>query len=573
MAAGGGLRRLLWMLTELVVTDLGVIEHADLSLGPGSTALTGETGAGKTLLVTALGLLSGARAGRSLVRQGAAEARVEGRFSVPPNHPVLAAARACGALEAGGDGDEEIELVLARTLGADGRSRARLNGRLVTLAVLAEVAGGLIEIAGQHEHQRLGAPAAQRAVLDAYAGATDLAAQVAAAVRAAAAAERRAAELAAGERERARELDLVRYEIAEIEAAGMRQGELAELQQEAARLERAEALAEGVRAALAALSAEPGALDALAAAANVLKRAAQADDGLAALAARLEQARLEAEDVGLELARFEAAPDPGALERVRARLDQLARLRRKYGEREEDVLAHLDSARRRAAELEGSDSELEDTRAQAAELRARAEHSARRLSALRAAAAARLGPEVEELLGRLALPEARFTVALEPCALYEGGLETVELRVSLNPGEAPRPLAVVASGGELARIALALHLLTTPGEVTTLVFDEVDAGVGGEAARAVGEALAGLARRWDCQVLVVTHLPQVAAFADRHLRVTKVRRAGRAGAVVSPVEGPERVAELSRMLAGLPESERAREHAQELLELASKGSS
>ena len=561
------------MLNELVVEELGVIERAELSLGRGCSTLTGETGAGKTLLVAALSLLLGARGDRSLVRTGASEARVEGRFCISPSHHAVPLLRAHGILDDGA-GDDEIELVVSRTVPVDGRSgKARINGRLVTVALLGEAGATLVEIAGQHEHQRIGSSSYQRPVLDEFAGtdAVALADQVAGAVGRATAAIDRAAELRASERQRSRDLDALAYEIPEIEAAAVQPGESARLAAEAARLEHAATLAESLHSAAQALRGEGGAEELVVGAAAGLQSAAALDQELVAPAERLRAAGYELADIAEDLVRRAVAPDPDALEAAQARLAVLARLARKYGDDEAEMLEYLDRARARAAELAALETDLATAEAEAEELRAKAEDVAARLGAARRRAAPDLAAAVESTLAELALGGARFEVMLEDRALYEGGTESVEFRIATSEGESLRPLARVASGGELSRIALALHLLTASESAGTMVFDEVDAGVGGRAAQSVGRALADLARNTGGQVLVVTHLPQVAAFADRHYRVDKAGAGGRSTAAVEEVSGEERIAELSRMLAGLPKSERAREHAQELLELARAG--
>ena len=561
------------MLNELVVEELGVIKRAELGLDRGCSALTGETGAGKTLLVAALSLLLGARGDRSLVRTGAPEARVEGRFAIPADHPAVDLLRAHGVLDEGAAGTE-VEVVVSRTIPGDARSgKARINGRLVTVAMLADVGSFLVEIAGQHEHQRLGSAAYQRAVLDKFSGAETvaLASQTSDAVRAATAAADRTAELLASQRERSRELDVLRYEINEIESASIQPGEWTALAAEASRLEHAETIAESLHTAAKALRGEGGTEELVAGAAGVLRTAAALDPSLTALADRLVAAGYELADVADDLTRRAVAPDPDAVEAVQARLAVLARLGRKYGDDEAEILAYLDRAIRRDDELAGLATDLEETEKRAGELQRAAEKLAGRLTSERRAAAPRLARAVADLLGELALGGAAFHVALEDHPLYEGGRESVEFRVATSGGEALRAVARVASGGELSRIALALHLLTASESAATMVFDEVDAGVGGTAAQAVGRALSDLARNTGGQVLVVTHLPQVAAFADRHYRVDKAADGERSTATVEEVVGDERVAELSRMLAGLPKSERAREHAQELLELARAG--
>jgi DNA repair protein RecN (Recombination protein N) len=554
------------MLTDLVVEDLGVIERVEVTLQPGCTALTGETGAGKTLVVAALSLLAGGRADRTLVRSGAAEARVEGRFLVAPDHPAAAALDRHGLAPGAAD---EVEIILSRTVPGDGRSgRVRINGHLATVGALADIGGSLIEIAGQHEGARIVRPEQQRHALDTFGGCRALAGDTATAVRRLEAARRALEEVVAGERERRRELDVLRYEIEEIEAASPREGEGDELAREAERLEHAEQIATGVARAVELLHGEGGADELLAAAANSLAEVASHDPAAAVLAERLERASIEIVDVAEEARSLTASPDPDALAEIRDRLDRLARLRRKYGDDERAVLDYLERARQRAAEIDLAEDEIATLRDEVEAGEERAASLAADLSAARLEAAALLGAAVAGVLDDLAMPGASFHVSLERRPLYEGGVDEVGFLLAADPGEEPRPLSKVASGGELSRVALALHLLTKVEAARIMVFDEVDAGVGGAAAQSVGRALARLAAESRGQVIVVTHLPQVAAFAEHHLAVEKHAAAGRTTTQVARIEGDTRVTELSRMLAGLPGSDRAREHAQELLELA-----
>jgi DNA repair protein RecN (Recombination protein N) len=572
------------MLRELVVEGLGVIERAELELQGGCSALTGETGAGKTLVVAALGLLIGGRSDRALVREGAPEALVEGRFVVPAGHGAVGVLEDNGIIDAVADGTD-VEIILSRTVAADGKGgRARINGRLVTVAVLATVGAQLVEIAGQQEAQGVGTPTRQRALLDAFSGSTALAAELARTVRAASRVQSELTTLMSSERERERERDLLRYEISEIEKAALEEGEFARLTADADRLEHAESISLALGRAIDALNGDDGATETIDSALRDVTAAARRDPVLEEVARRLEAASLEISDVAGDLTRNMVAPDPGALQETRARLDVIARMIRKYGDDvaspegaqvpEGRVLGYLQRARARVDELDNAESSLGSLRAEHDELMALATRLADDLGARRRQAATALERAMEELLAGLALEGARFEVALTDRELFEGGGESVELRVAANPGENARPIAKVASGGELSRIALALHLLTskdrgTEGSARTMVFDEIDAGVGGRAAQSVGRALADLASVSGAQVLLVTHLPQVAAFAGAHYRVLKQAADERASALVARVEGAERLDELSRMLAGMPESKRAREHAKELLETAS----
>lgn len=548
-----------------MVEDLGVIERAELELDAGSSALTGETGAGKTLLVSAMALILGDRADRSLIRHGAEAARVEARFEVGPTHPAAELLRERDLMDPGA-----TEIVVSRAI-SEGGGKVRVNGRLATVSLLAELGPLLVEIAGQHEHQRLGSRREQTRLLDSYSGpdAAEIGHTVAALVRDAAAADRRARELVVTQRDTERELDVLRYEISEIEAAGVRPGELDELQVEAQRLEHAEAIGSALGDACTALDGERAAIDLVRDAVDAAARVTDRDPDLVPLVRRLESVAIELDDVARELGGRVPQVDEAALDEIRDRLASLARLQRKYGDEETAVLEYLDGARSRVEELGGDAFDGDAARAAADRLREEALSAAGRLSEIRRAAAARFEREVQDTLGSLAMGDTQVEVALEPVELYEGGLESVELRIS-SPGHAPRPIAKVASGGELSRIALALRLAAkaSEGAPRTLIFDEVDAGVGGEAARAVGRCLTDLSRAAGVQVLVVTHLPQVAAFAGSHHRVKKVTSNGAVTAVVDKLTLDDRVSELSRMLAGLPGSDTARDHAQELLEIA-----
>jgi DNA repair protein RecN (Recombination protein N) len=556
------------MLEDLVVEDLGVIERAEVRFGPGSSAVTGETGAGKTLVVAAVGLLLGDRAEKVLVRQGASKARVQGRFVLPPGHPALGVLEARGLVE-----DDSNEVVVTRTVPVTGAATTRINGQLATASILTEIAPSLVEIAGQHEHGRVSDPVWQRATLDAYAGAEALAEanSIASNFKSALHARRVLEVLTTNRRARERELDVLRYEIQEIERAAPDPEEAVRLAVEATRLEQAESIGTALSTAIDSLAGDGGAQEDVARATAELARLTDVDPEIAALAARLDQAQVEVEDIASELSRRMVAPDPVALESVRDRLGAMSRLKRKYGDSIDEVLRYLDEARRRRDELQSADEDVERWGEEARNHEAAALEAAGRLRALRTEAAANLARRVEKVLDDLALGGARFEIRLRERDLYEGGTEAVEFLVAANPGESPRPISKVASGGELSRIALALHLLTSSAGAATMVFDEVDAGVGGQAAQAVGRALADLARDGR-QIFVVTHLPQVAAFADAHYRVVKTFEGERSSAHLEPVGGDERVAELSRMLAGLPASERAHEHAQELLDLAGRAS-
>lgn len=576
------------MLSELRVCDLGVIEDLTVVFGPAMTAVTGETGAGKTLVVEAIELLVGGRAEVARVRGGSSEATVEGRF-------------------VGADG---TEVVLSRAVPADGRSRAYVNGRMATVGALAELGEGLVDLHGQHAHQSLLSAAAQREALDVFAGADRR-------PRAAARARLRELEEAVaraggGSVGQAREVELLRYQLAELEAAKLVDpGEDEALAAEEEKLARAVAHREAASRAYEALMGEEQVLDRL----GSVVAGLAGHQPLEGLRARLRGLATELADIAAEVrgAAESLEEDPARLVEVTARRTLLHELCRKYarpGAALADVMTFEAEARSRLAELEGWAERVAQLERSVAEARSVLRGAALELGQVRRGAAGSLGEAVEEVLKRLAMPGARFEVRVGGSEVREWGSagpgddaagelgelagDDVTFLLAANRGEALLPLSKVASGGELARAMLALRLVLSglsgavtqdpagrgraepqlglggPGDAArTLVFDEVDAGIGGEAAVAVGRALAALGRRH--QVIVVTHLAQVAAFADVQVGVTKLDRSGRSVAVAKRLEGEERVVELSRMLSGRPGSETARRHAKELLASAQVG--
>jgi DNA repair protein RecN (Recombination protein N) len=538
------------VLVELAVRDLGVIAELRLVLDGGMTVVTGETGAGKTMVVDAIELLVGGRADPMLVRTGADEAWVEGRF--------VRSGRGHEAPEM------PDEVVIARAIPRSGRSRAYVDGRLATATELATVGALLVDLHGQHAHQSLLHPAAQRDALDRF-GDIDLAPLRAARVAVHDLRDELAA-LGGDERARARELDLLRYQVDEIEAAaiaGPDEDDELEAQEDA--LADAAAHREAAAAAVTALSGagEDAALDGVASAAGATGVALAAVAGRRPFAAAEERLRAlvaEVVDVAAELrAGGEAIDeDPERLEQVRSRRQLLRELRRKYGETLADVMAEADRLRARLAELEGHDQRAGELEAELAAAREDEAAAATEVATARRAAAPGLAARIQENLVELAMPRALVTIDVGG----DGPADDVEVRLAANPGTPPLPLAKVASGGELARTMLALRLVLTDAP-PTLVFDEVDAGIGGQAAVAVGRALARLGR--EHQVLVVTHLPQVAAYADAQVRVAKQSDEVATVSHASVLDRGERVVELSRMLSGQPDSDAARVHAAELL--------
>jgi DNA repair protein RecN (Recombination protein N) len=519
------------MLVELMVRDLGVISEARLVLEPGMTAVTGETGAGKTMLVEAISLLVGQRADPSRVRVGADEARVEGRFEV--------------------DGEEAV---VARVVPRSGRSRAYVNGRLATAAELAEWGARCIDVHGQHAHQSLLAPAVQRSALDHYGG-VDLEPYR----EALALVSRLTAELdglGGDERARAREMDMVRFQVAEIDVVEITgPDEDDQLKQREDVLADADGHKIASETAVGALVDEGGVIDGVAAAAAASEDRAP----FAAAHARLRSLQAEVDDVARDLRDLaeQAEADPGALAAVQERRRQLAEIRRKYGADLEAVLAFAEEARRRIDDLERHDQRAEEVAAALEAAGARLADAAAAVAAQRREVAPRLARGVQRRLRDLAMPNAVIGVSVEG----PDPADTVLFQLAADGGTLQR-LTKVASGGELARAMLALRLVLSEAP-DTLLFDEVDSGIGGTAATAVGRALADLGTRH--QVLVVTHLPQVAACADHHLVVEKLGKAGSVKTSIGAVVDDDRLTELSRMLSGSPDSESARRHAAELL--------
>ncbi|MGW7253458.1 DNA repair protein RecN [Streptomyces sp. NPDC054834] len=572
------------VLEEMRIRSLGVIDDAVVELSPGFTAVTGETGAGKTMVVTSLGLLLGGRADPALVRIGAGKAVVEGRIAVPPASSAVVRAE-----EAGAELDDGA-LLISRTVSAEGRSRAHLGGRSVPVGLLAELADDLVAVHGQTDQQGLLKLTRQRQALDRYAGdavAVPLA-KYGEAYRRLRAVAAELEEIVTRARERAQEADILRYGLDEVAGVEPRAGEDVELAEEAERLGHAEALASAATAAHAALAGnpeDPEGIDAatlVAGAHRALEAVRSHDPALAALADRIGEIGILLGDVAGELAGYadDLDADPLRLAAVEERRAALTALTRKYGDDIDAVLAWAEQSAVRLTELDGDDERLGELTAERDALRAELGGLAQALTDARTEAAERFAAAVTAELASLAMPHARVSFDIRQTEDPEGvevggrtvaygpsGVDEVELLLAPHPGAPPRPIAKGASGGELSRVMLAVEVVfagTDP--VPTYLFDEVDAGVGGKAAVEIGRRLARLAK--TAQVVVVTHLPQVAAFADRQLLVEKTNDGSVTRSGVKVLEGEERVRELSRMLAGQEDSETARAHAEELLATA-----
>ncbi|MFI7679332.1 DNA repair protein RecN [Actinophytocola sp. NPDC049390] len=581
------------VLAEMRIEGLGVIDEATLELDPGLTVVTGETGAGKTMVVTGLHLLSGGRAEVSRIRSGAGKAVVEGRFAAPPG-----SAAAKVASEAGAEPDDDGTLIALRTLNSDGRSRAHLGGRSVPVGVLSELSEQLIAVHGQNDQLKLMRPAEQRSVLDRFAG-EELAGALA---------EYRgvreewvgvSAELAdrgARSREMAREAEMLKHGLAEIEAVAPQPGEDDELQEKAKRLADADQLRESATGAVYAVSGapegDPDAPGALGLIGDARHRLGGSEDPrLRELEPRLAEAEALLVDVGTELSSYldSLDADPRALEQVLARQAELKQLTRKYAADVNGVLEWANTAAQQLAGLDTSEEALGELARRRDELAARLADCAQRLTVLRVEAADKLAQAVTVELGGLAMGQAAIDVIVstrwaepgDPHALRVAGgkdnealvhagpegVDEVEIRLRAHDAAQALPVHKAASGGELSRVMLAIEVVLAHSDpVPTLVFDEVDAGVGGRAAVEIGRRLARLAA--SHQVIVVTHLPQVAAFADRHLVVDKQAAGGVTRSDVRRVDEQDRVRELARMLAGMDSTETGRAHAEELLAVA-----
>ncbi|MFT4295979.1 MAG: DNA repair protein RecN [Micropruina sp.] len=557
------------MLTELRISDLGVIAEAVLEPGPGFTAVTGETGAGKTMVVTGLSLLLGGRADSGLVRHGASRCVVEGCWTVDE-------ATASELADLGAETDDG-ELLVSRQIGRT-RSRALLGGAAVPLGKAADVVTRWATIHGQSEQVRLGSADRQREVLDRYAGA-DHAALLARHAEAYAERRRTASELAeliGAARERARELDLLNFGLNEIEQVDPQPGEDVELLAEAQRLQAIDELRLAAHTAGVALSGDPESWDdaptvlgLLAAARKSIDAAVGDDPALAPLAGRLAEASALAADVASELAayadRLEA--DPARLEWIGERRAALQQLTRKYGATVAEVLQWAADAAVRVGSLAASDDRIAELEQRIAVLDAELDATSAAITEGRRRAGAELAKRVRAELAALAMPHARIEFDLTPAAIGPYGADQVTLMFTANPGSSPAPLAKAASGGELSRVRLALEVVLAAGATgQTFVFDEVDAGVGGAVALEIGRRLARLAEH--AQVIVVTHLAQVAAFAESHFVVAKASDGQVTTSGISRVDGAARLDELARMMAGLEGSANAHAHAAELLEAA-----
>ncbi len=557
------------MLHELNIENYAVVEKLRVSFRSGLNLLTGETGGGKSIVVDALALLLGGRAGVDAIRGDAKKARICGVFEPEPRAELIS------LLDASGFELEEGELILERQIAAAGKTRCYVNGRPATVAFLRDLAPHLGDIHGQHDQQKLFSAAEQLEMLDEFAGSADSLTAVAGAFREWRAAKKRLSELRGDEQERLRLLDLYRFQHQEIDAAKLAAGEDDALRTERKKLMNVARLQDDAAKAYEALYESPKSAAAqLKTAIKALEDLNEFDRRFAAVIEGLKGAQAAAQDASFELQSFldELEADPGRLDEVEERLTEIEKLKRKYGAALADVIAFGEMIAAKTAELESSEENAEILEKRLVELASRYASAAGALSKLRAKAAAKLEKLVAQELSSLAMEKARFEIGLEQAPDESGwsasGLDRVRFEFSANPGQPLKPLAQVASGGELSRVTLAIKTCLKPGKAAsgvprTLVFDEIDTGVGGRVADAIGRRLKRLAA--GSQVLCVTHLPQIAGFADAHYFVEKTERGGQTYAALTELGADERVAELARMLSGSRVTAAALENAKQLL--------
>jgi DNA repair protein RecN (Recombination protein N) len=562
------------MLVELVVENFAVVERARVRFHAGLNLLTGETGSGKSIVVDALGLLFGGRASADMVRSGADRARLSGIFELPASLDLQR------ILDSAGIETEEQELLIEREISSEGKSRAFAGSRPITAALLREIAPFLGDIHGQHDQQMLFSADAQLEILDTFAGSALLITEVADLFERWRKTSREAEELERGESEKLRLLDLWNFQRKEIEAADPKPGEDAALEQERRVLQNFARIEENANAAYTAMYDSPeSALTLLRQAIRKLDDLCRIDTSLEPVRDALRPVEFAVEEASFSLrdylGRLEA--NPGRLEEVEGRLETLDKLKRKYGASLEQVMAFLNEVRARIEAVETAGERKAGLRRELEALSAAYVQAAERLSAWRTEAARKLEKRVEEELASLAMDRTRFVVQVDAGPWSKRGSDSVRFLISPNVGEEPRPLDKIASGGEISRVALALKTCTAgagskpsqaAGVARTLVFDEVDSGIGGRASETVGRRLKRLSSA--NQVLCVTHLPQIAGFADHHFVVEKKESNGRTAAVIQEVEGENRTREIARMVSGERLTREALKHAEQLMKLGSE---
>jgi len=560
------------MLVELHVTNFALIDHLDLSFGAGLNILTGETGAGKSIIIDALGLALGERAGHDLVRTGAGKATVEAVFDLKNAPDEIRQKLAEAGLNGEDDGEDGDTLFVTRELAKGGKSSCRINGRLMPVAVLKEIAEGLVDVHGQHEHQSLLAADRHIDILDNWGGKDALALrqQVADLSAEANRLKREREKLRTDARERARMLDLYRFQQEEIVGASLKAGEEDELAADRTRLANSEKLSAAATDAYATLSGAErgsgGALDALNAALAAVEHAAGLDENLAPLIETLQNAVVYAEDAarGLRVYQETVEFNPERLEEIETRLDLIRTLKRKYGETVGEIIAYGADLTAKLDDLENSEAREEELTLGIANSESKLTAAAGKLTTLRKKAAVKFAAGITRELTDLGMSATKFEVSIEAQAVSSKGADKIEFLLSPNPGEPLRPLAKIASGGEMSRIMLAMKsVLAKSGTIPTMIFDEIDVGVGGRTAQTIGDKLEALAK--DAQILCITHLPQIASRAATHFYIEKQVQDGRTTVSVAPLDSEGRIDEIARMLGGSRRSEAVVQHAREML--------
>lgn len=556
------------MLRHLRVTNFAILSDVAMDLRPGFNALTGETGAGKSLIVEAVNLLRGGRASADIPRAGADEATVEAIFEVPED----LSARVRAVLESAGLPDSESEVLVRRVIHRGGRSRTYVNGALTTAKRLAELGALLVDLSGQHQHQGLTDARRHREILDAFAENQRQLEAMRAAYELVRESERAIEALGGDPAALQERMDYLRFQVKELEQAGLRAGEVEELDAARARLQAIDRLHSAAHAAEDLVYDDrDAAVDRLSRAIRELERVADIEPALAAIASQLGEARILAEDAAGQLRRYveDLSGDPHKLEEIEDRLALIKRLVRKHGGTVESALARAEELAEELNALEHRDQRLEKLQRELAKAESAARSTAATLTEARRRAAGVLADKVSRVLDELGMAQAVLSVLIEPRPLGPDGADRVELMLASNVGEGMKPLARVASGGELSRIMLALKLcLRRADEVATYVFDEVDSGIGGATAEVVGRLIRALGDQR--QVVCVTHLPQIVAFADQHFHVAKFEKSGRTETEVRTLSDKERSEEIARMLGGLTVTASARAHAEAMLAAAAK---
>lgn len=569
------------MLAELHIRDFAIISEINISFSPGFNAFTGETGAGKSIIIDALDLVLGGRASPDMVRTGASSSLIQAMFVLEGD--VL---REVSELLESNGLDPSEELIITREISSSGRSSARINGSLVPVTLLRQLGENLVDITGQSEHLVLLRPSAQRDVLDHYAGATDLRSEVSQLYNEIRQVQSELDALVSGQREAERRADMLRYQIEEISSADLQPGEDEELLKRRNLLANAEKLAQLADNAYQSLySSSTSAIDQLQQAQSLLEELVRFDNSLSSNLDMISEAVVAVEEASLSIRRYRDSIefDPGMLEVVEERLDLINRLKRKYGATIEEILQYRDSAEAELSDIQNSDEKIRKLETQLENLRQQLAQKAKALSSIRSKAAKDLGRKIEQELKDLLMTNAQIEIKVgykQPSdysisidgtevGIDQTGADDIELLVSPNPGEPLKPIAKVASGGEISRIMLAIRTVLSAADNTpTLVFDEVDVGIGGRSGRIVGEKLAGLAS--NHQVIAITHLAQVAAYADTHFKITKVIQDNLTTTRVDKLDREGIRHELAAMLGGMPVTDRSLQSADELIDLAKR---